>query len=161
MNIKFIFPALLLFFSLSLVGCKEKDSKIQARVEEKFSPDQSTAGARVSVNDGVATLSGEVATESGRAQSERLARETKGVKSVINNLTVTPEVVQAPVVIAGDDALTASTRDAAKDHPTVQATVNNGVITLTGSIQRSDLPILMQKLNALHPSSINNQLTVK
>ena len=83
----------------------------------------------------------------------------KGVKSVVNNLTVTPP--PAPVEINTDSTLTQGVADATKDFPSVTATINNGEITLTGSIQRSNLPKLMQSLNSLHPKKINNQLTIK
>ncbi|MDB5245866.1 MAG: hypothetical protein JWQ40_260 [Segetibacter sp.] len=73
---------------------------------------------------------------------------------------VTP-VPSAPVEIAADDALTTGVKDATKDHPGVNATVNNGEITLTGNIERSKLPDLMQTLNSLKPKKINNQLTIK
>lgn len=67
----------------------------------------------------------------------------------------------APVEIAEDDALQTGVKDATKDYPGVQATVNNGEITLTGQIERSRLPNLMQSLNSLKPKKINNQLTIK
>lgn len=78
--------------------------------------------------------------------------------------TTTPEQTApapAPVEISNDNALTAGVRDATKDYPGVKADVNNGEITLTGEIQRSRLPNLMQSLNSLKPKKINNQLTIK
>ena len=89
------------------------------------------------------------------------AEGIKGVKSVVNNLTTTPPPPPPPPAISPDSALTQGVTDATKDFPTVKATVNNGQITLTGSIKRSDLKTLMQSLNSLHPSKINNQLTIK
>jgi hypothetical protein len=35
------------------------------------------------------------------------------------------------------------------------------VITLTGEIKKADLPKLLQKISALKPVKIDNQLTVK
>lgn len=67
----------------------------------------------------------------------------------------------APVTISQDTALQAGLRDATKEFPGVNATVNNGEITLTGDIKRSKLPTLMMALNSLRPKKINNQLTVK
>ena len=51
--------------------------------------------------------------------------------------------------------------DALKDHKTVTATVQNGIITLEGEIKEKDLTTLMQKINALSPEQIVNNLTVK
>jgi outer membrane receptor for ferrienterochelin and colicin len=64
----------------------------------------------------------------------------------------------APVEISADDSLRNGVTDATKDYPGVTATVNNGEITLTGSLQRSKLQDLMQRLNGLHPKKINNNL---
>ena len=118
------------------------------------------AGATATVADGVATLTGEVSDATAQAQAETLAKDIKGVKSVVNNLTVTPPPPPPPAVNP-DAALTQGVTDATKDFPTVKAAVSNGEITLTGTIKRADLQKLMQTLNTLNPSKINNQLTIK
>ena len=79
-----------------------------------------------------------------------------------NTTTTTVDTTTAaPVNVSNDDALRTGVTDATKDYPGVTATVNNGVITLTGEIQRDRLPNLMQALNNLHPQKIDNNLTVK
>lgn len=80
-----------------------------------------------------------------------------------NTTTVAPAPAPepAPVVISGDDSLRTGLRDATKDYPTVKADVNNGEVTLTGTIQRSKVPNLMQSISSLRPKKINNQLTIK
>jgi osmotically-inducible protein OsmY len=55
----------------------------------------------------------------------------------------------------------AQLKDATKDFPDVQATVNNGEVTLTGTISRDNLPRLMQSIQALNPKKVNNNLTIK
>lgn len=55
----------------------------------------------------------------------------------------------------------AQLRDATKDFPEVTATVNNGEVTLTGTINREKLPRLMQSVQALNPKKVNNNLTIK
>jgi osmotically-inducible protein OsmY len=55
----------------------------------------------------------------------------------------------------------AQLKDATKDFPDVQATVNNGEVTLTGTISRENLPRLMQSVQALNPTKVNNNLTIK
>ena len=82
-----------------------------------------------------------------------------------NTVSTTPETTTntntAPVNVSGDDALRRGVTDATKDFPGVQATVNNGEITLTGNIQRDRIPTLMQSLNSLQPRKINNNLTIQ
>ncbi len=87
--------------------------------------------------------------------------KSKSKDTTNDNTTTSPSTTApapAPVEISGDDALRGSAQDAIKDYPGVTATVNNGEITLTGNLKRSKLPDLMQRLNALHPKKINNNL---
>ena len=153
--------AIFLSASVLFFGCKPKDSVVQANINEKFAATPECTGATATVTDGVATLTGEVKDDACKNMAGTTAEGIKGVKSVVNNLTTTPPPPPPPPAINPDSALTQGVTDATKDFPTVKATVNNGQITLTGSIKRSDLKTLMQSLNSLHPSKINNQLTIK
>ena len=67
----------------------------------------------------------------------------------------------APVEISSDDSLATGLRDATKDYPGVNATVNNGEVTLTGTIKRERLQDLMQSIHALNPKKVNNNLTIQ
>ena len=60
-----------------------------------------------------------------------------------------------------DDSLKTQLTDATKDYPGVTATVENGEVTLTGTITRDKLPKLMQAVHALNPKKVNNNLTIK
>lgn len=87
--------------------------------------------------------------------------KSKSKDTTNDNATTAPTTTApapAPVEISGDDALRTGAQDATKDYPGVTASVNNGEITLTGSLQRSKLPNLMQRLNSLKPKKINNNL---
>ncbi|MEP6627746.1 MAG: BON domain-containing protein, partial [Ginsengibacter sp.] len=145
-----------LFFS-----CKPKDSDVQTKITEKFAATPECTGASASVMDGVATLTGEVKDDACKNVAETTAKGIKGVKSVVNDLTTTPPPPPPAPAVNPDSELTKGVTDATKDFPTVTAAVNNGEITLTGSIKRADLQKLMQTLNTLKPKKINNQLTIK
>ena len=67
----------------------------------------------------------------------------------------------APVEISADDALTTGLKDATKDYPGVAATVNNGEVTLTGTVQRAKLQNLMQSVQSLRPKKVTNNLTIQ
>lgn len=61
-------------------------------------------GVSVSVKDGVATISGEVADEATKMAVETAAKGIKGVKSITNSLTIPPPPPPpTPVVINPDD----------------------------------------------------------
>jgi len=160
MKIFKIFFAVFMLASISFVGCKPKDSTVQKNITDKFSANPDCAGAIATVDDGVATLTGEVKDEMCKNTAETTAKNVKGVKSVVNNLTIAPPP-SAPVTVSPDNNLNQGVIDATKDFPDVKATVQDGEITLTGSIKRSDLTKLMQSLNSLNPKKINNQLTIK
>lgn len=149
---------LFLLGTFAFTGCKPKDADIQKNVATAIG---AYPGVQVTVTDGVATLSGEVADEATRAAAEAAAKGVKGVKSVTSNLTVTPP--PAPVVINPDTTLqeTANSAISALSLPKVQAAVQDGVITLTGEIKKSELQGLMMKLNELKPKNIENKLTIK
>lgn len=153
------FLAIFLSASILFFSCSPKDSDVQAKITEKFAATPELSGASATVDKGVATLSGELKDEAARTEAEKTAKDVKGVKSVVNNTTVMAPP-PPPVAPAAND-LSQGVTDATKDFPTVTATVNGGEITLTGSLKRSDLPKLMQSLNSLNPSKINNQLTLK
>lgn len=161
MRITKTFLAVSIAASTLFFSCKPKDSDVQAKITEKFAATPEVAGASATVADGVATLTGEVSNPNAQSQAETLAKDIKGVKSVVNNLTVTPPPPPPPPAVNPDSALMQGVTDATKDFPTVKASVNNGEITLTGTIKRADLQKLMQTLNTLKPSKINNQLTIK
>jgi osmotically-inducible protein OsmY len=71
-----------------------------------------------------------------------------------NATTVSPE-------ISTDAALEQGLKDATKDYPGVTATVSNGEVTLTGTIEKDKVPTLLQSVNGLNPKKVNNQLTYK
>ncbi|MEX6687559.1 BON domain-containing protein [Danxiaibacter flavus] len=167
---KQILNRLLLLFTILIpvmfTSCGPKDADIKANVEKAIQADPmaSMGTLTVDVMNGVATIGGECKDGECKAKREEIAKGVKGVKSVVNNSTVMappPPPVQAPVTISADEPLSKNVTDAIKDHPGVEASVKDGVVTLTGEIKRADLPKLMQKLSALKPKKIENKLTIK
>lgn len=133
---------------LGTTSCKKKlkDADIQASIETVLKADADMAGTMVSVQDGVATITGEAKDDAIKAKIEEAVKKIEGVKSVVNNCTVTPP---APVVPEVSDALGQAITDALKDYPTVKSELNDGVLTLTGEIAKDKLQKLMMGLNAL------------
>lgn len=150
----------MLMGGITLTACNNgpKDSKIQEDFVEqaKTNPQLSTISA--TVNEGVLTLNGQCPDETCKSSAEQAARAVKGVKSVVNNITVTQA---APVVIADDATLNNSINEIVKKYNGVEASINNGEITLRGTTTRDNLQKLMMELNATNPKKINNQLTIK
>ena len=72
------------------VACSQTDSGTTARIQAKFAQDDIVKAHEIDVttNGGVVTLEGEVDSNAARQQAVRLARETQGVTSVVDNLRV-------------------------------------------------------------------------
>ena len=140
-----------LIFAFSSCSSKPKDADVKVAAESALAADPACSGLHVSVNDGVATITGEVKDEATKTMAQTAIAAVKGVKSVENNATVAapPPPVVPPVTETQADALTKAVSDAVKDYPGVVATVNNQVLTLTGEVKKSDLQKLMMSLNAL------------
>ncbi len=86
-----VFILTLLFaFGPSLAAQSNHDDKIHDQVMMKLAGDPDVKGNNfdVDVKDGVVTLRGTVSKEKFRQKATRLTNKIKGVKSVVNELTV-------------------------------------------------------------------------
>jgi osmotically-inducible protein OsmY len=72
------------------VACAQTDGGITANVESKFAADETVKGHDVDVDsrNGVVTLKGTVETAAAKETAIRLARETEGVRDVIDQIRV-------------------------------------------------------------------------
>lgn len=149
----------ILALGVSVSSCNQvKDADIQSSAQQLLSANPELTGVTVTVLNKVATLTGTVSDESAKAYAENVVTGVQNVKSVVNQLEVVPP---APDYSALDAAINAALPDALKDHDTVTATVQDGIITLNGEIKEKDLQVLMEKVNALNPVQVVNNLTVK
>ena len=137
---------LLLFVTTSSCNKKVKDADLLTAVETALKANPDLANAMVTVKDGVATVTGELPNEAAKTALDGLLAGMKDLKSFANNCTV---AAPAPVVPPVTDQLAQAVTDALKDYPTVKSELKDGVLTLTGEIQRSSLQKLMMGLNAL------------
>ncbi len=147
-----------MLFSISVLAfsCKPKDVDITTEAQKVL-----PAEARVQVSAGVATLTGEFKDEASKKNAEEALAKVQGVTSVINNATVMQPTVKVEIITPADDMLNQGLKAAIKDFNTVKAQVNDGVITLTGEINKTSLPKLMMAINTLKPRKIENKLTIK
>jgi hyperosmotically inducible periplasmic protein len=138
--------------TLSFTACKSKpkDADIKTAIEKVLAADPMAAGTTVTVEKGVATISGECKDDMCKAACEKAVAAVKGVKSVVNNCTVAPKVE-----VTADDPLTTAVNDAIKSFSGVTASVKDGIVTLGGAIAKADLQKLMMALNALKPKKID------
>ncbi len=96
-------------------GCKQQpastDQQVASDVQAKIKGEQALSGQniQVSVNSGIATLSGNVGDEASRALAGNDSGSVSGVKTVVNNLTVqaAPQAAAAPAATAAPAPATA------------------------------------------------------
>jgi osmotically-inducible protein OsmY len=96
MKIKRVVTAIVLLLTLVAaalaVDKPTDDNYIYDSVREKLASDAVVKGGAIDVDvkNGVVTLKGNVQEPKQKTKAESLAKKVKGVKSVINNLQVTP-----------------------------------------------------------------------
>jgi osmotically-inducible protein OsmY len=75
---------------VSKTGEVMTDGWITSRVSARFVNEDTLKGSDINVdtNDHIVTLKGTVVTSAGRARAGVVARQTEGVRRVVNNLTV-------------------------------------------------------------------------
>jgi hypothetical protein len=75
-----------------LAGCSRNDQQVATEVQNKINSDTSfpDKGLSVSASNGVVTLTGNVSSDVARNAAANDAAQVPGVKTVINNLQVTP-----------------------------------------------------------------------
>jgi hyperosmotically inducible protein len=73
-----------------LAADKASDDLIRDRVMLKVAsdPDAKVGDLNVEMKDGVATLTGVVETQGQKEKAAKLAKKVKGVKQVVNNITL-------------------------------------------------------------------------
>ena len=77
------------------------------------------------------------------------------------NTTEQNKTDSAAVQVSDDKTLRSSVDDVVKNYGDVKADVNDGVVTLRGSIKRDDLQTLIMKIQELKPKKVENQLVIK
>jgi hyperosmotically inducible periplasmic protein len=150
-----LMAVLLLLFVTAISSCnkKVKDADLQTAVETALKANPDLANAMVTVKDGIATITGELPNDAAKTALDAALKLIPNLKSFANNCTVTPP---APVVPPVTDQLAQAVTDALKDFPTVKSDLKDGVLTLTGEIQRTSLQKLMIGLNALRPMGLKD-----
>jgi osmotically-inducible protein OsmY len=87
---------------------------------------------KVQVTDGWVTLKGATEWQYQKEEAERAVRPLRGVKGVVNEITVTPKVSAVDVKIKIEDALK---RSAEIDADHVKVETSDGKVTLRGSVR--------------------------
>jgi hyperosmotically inducible protein len=107
------------------VGCGQTDAGITTNVKTKLAADDTvrTYQVEVETRNGVVTLRGDVDTAAVKAQAVRLARETEGVRDVIDQIRVTETAATGGVLEPDDGGEAASRAGAALSDAAITSAV--------------------------------------
>jgi len=153
-----------------LIGCERRsvnDTTITNTVKSKLAADPETSALRINIDtsNGVVTLSGSVPTAAEKAEAERTARNTQGVRQVVNNLTIEQEKSAAGGETLGDAAILTSIKSQLVSNGILGTNVDvkNGEVTLTGTVANAQDKARAEQIarQASGVKTVKNQLTVK
>jgi len=153
-----VFTVLTLALALFLSACGKSDADLTKAATDKLAAEK-VMGAVVTVKDGVATLTGEVADQTVKTKAEATVKAVEGIKSVTNNCTLKPLPPPPPPVM--DDAKMQGTLNEIlkkRGIEGVTVTVKDGELTLTGKVAKEKVAEVMMSANEIQPKKITNNL---
>ncbi len=156
MKIKFL-SVISIAAVMFLAGCGKSDADLTTAVNTALTA-AGVTGVTATVNNGVATLTGEVADITVKAKAEAAAKTVDGVKSVTNNIKTKPLPAATPA--AADPALTGKITEELKKAGCTGANVSvvNGVVTVTGEVTAAKYAECIQVIQQAGITGIKNEL---
>ncbi len=140
---------LILGAALPALGQAYTDQDITDAVEDEIVTDPAVQlhNVLVSTDQGVVTLTGSTNNLLAKQRAERIAATVKGVRAVVNQIKVDPAVSRTDSEVAADvnDALL---YDPATESYEVDVTVDNGIVTLGGTVDSWQEKQLAEKVAA-------------
>jgi hyperosmotically inducible periplasmic protein len=166
---KLSFIAISAALVISLAGCERRsasDTTITTAVKNKLTADPTTSAAKIDVDtsNGVVTLSGKVPTAAEKSEAERIARNTQGVRQVVNNISAEGGETGAGGT-SNDMAILTSIKSkyVANGIIGTNVDVKNGEVTITGEVDNAQEKARAEEIarQTSGVKSVKNQLTIK
>jgi len=139
------------------MACAQTDAGITTKVKAKLAADSTVKASQINVDtkDKVVTLSGNVDSDQAKAKAVEIARDTTGVRDVVDNMTspamqTSANAANPPAgsstgqtaenAPAGDAAITAEVKskllaDSTVGGQNISVDTKDGVVSLTGSVK--------------------------
>lgn len=170
--------------AVMVTACAQTDAGITTSVKSSLVKDDVVKARQIDVDtrDNVVTLTGEVNTAEEEQKALQIARSTKGVREVVDNISVGPAVANAPAPSPGmdrspgeplsdkitDAGLTAAVKSKLLADPDtsglrIDVDTKDKVVTLTGKVksQAERGEALLIARNTEGVKSVTDQLTVE
>jgi len=154
---------------ISLAGCERRsasDTTITTAVKNKLAADPTTSAAKIDVDtsNGVVTLSGKVPTAAEKSEAERIARNTQGVRQVVNNISAEGGEGGVGGTLS-DAAILTSIKSQFMTNGIIGTNVDvkNGEVTITGEVDNPQEKSRAEEIarQASGVKSVKNLLTIK
>lgn len=183
---------LLLTIALAGIGCAalaadESTEEITRKVTSRLAADKDTRAMPIIVETemGLVTLSGKVANLAQKFKAEQIAKNTEGVKDVVNDITVDPSISTASDKTGAADQARRQLEDSVKPSRASRndtaildqiqsqlvahgilgtyVEVNNGEVTLRGEVKDAKTRAKAQQIasKVAGAKNVKNQLTVR
>ena len=122
---------------LIAVGCGQSDPGITTAVKAKLAADDTVKAYQIDVDtaEGVVTLEGTVETAAAETQALALARQTEGVKDVVDQITVNAAAAPNPGNVADEARDEARDAAASADRATDRAQGAAGDAAITSAVK--------------------------
>ena len=154
---------------ISLTGCERRsasDTTITTAVKNKLAADPTTSAAKIDVDtsNGVVTLSGKVPTAAEKSEAERIARNTQGVRQVVNNISAEGGEGGAEGTSSDTAILTSiKSKYLANGIIGTNVDVNNGEVTIRGEVDNAQDKARAEEIarQTSGVKSVKNMLTIK
>ncbi|MCB1055468.1 MAG: BON domain-containing protein [Acidobacteria bacterium] len=167
-------PLAVLVISLGAVACSSTqppseqvdDAVVTTKIKTKITadPELNPFEIHVDTEEGVVRLSGTVDTADDRAEAEKLARKTEGVRRVVNDIQVGDKTLGESL---SDTEITAKIKtklaaDPEIDPFNIEVSTNQGVVTLTGRVAKAEARDEAEKLakNTTGVKKVDNRIKV-
>jgi len=147
---------------MSTAALSDTDIRVRDAVlrQLEWDPRVDASAIGVTAKGGAVTLTGYIDSYSGKLQAERAAKHIRGVRAVANDIEVRLKLERTDADIAGDVAHAMALRSTIPE--TVQATVHDGHVTLTGSanwlFQSQDAERVVHHIRGIR--GVKNYITV-
>jgi hyperosmotically inducible periplasmic protein len=157
MKVKVI-TILALAVALFMSACGKSDADLTKAATDKLNADK-IMGVTVTVKDGVAMLSGEVADITFKSKAEASVKAVEGIKSVdVSKVTLKP--LPPPPPVSDDKMIEGLVNESLKKKAItgVTVSVSNGEVTLSGTVDKAKVAEVMMAANEAKPKKVINNL---
>jgi len=149
---------LTLAVALFMIGCGKSDADLTKAVNDKLTGEKIT-GVTVTVKDGVATLTGEVADITVKNKAEAAAKSVEGIKSV-DGAGLKTKPLPTPEPPSPDKMLEGTINEnlKKKNISGVTVSVKDGEVTLSGTVDKAKVAEVIMVANEAKPKKVINNL---